>query len=173
MVSDEKPAGQQGEIELPAAHASPVLPQILKKYNTEEVLFRDVGPTQNALKGKALSEIFPADYADFLSMFGNNRTKLATIYFQLGAGYPEGFKVRMPTLKITKNSYQIGLLEYSMLNPKNTVFRSDSEKEFSNYIPTTLQKVHFMQDRNGLIESSGYSRVIDTLYEFLFYLTGI
>ena len=154
MVSDEKPAGQQGAIELPAAHTSPVLPQILDKYNTEEVLFLDVGPTQNTLKGKSLLEIFPADYADFSSMFGNDSTKLATIYFQLGAGYPEGFKVRMPTLKITKNSYQIGLLEYS------------------NYIPTTLQKVHFLQDRNGRIESSAYGRVIDTLYEFLFYLTG-
>ena len=172
MENDELTVGLPGSGFSSVAPPAPLLPQILTKYNTEEVLFRDVGPTQNALKGKALSEIFPADYADFLSMFGNNRTKLATIYFQLGAGYPEGFKVRMPTLKITKNSYQIGLLEYSMLNPKNTVFRSDSEKEFSNYIPTTLQKVHFLQEKCGRIESQDYSRVIDTMYEFLFYLTG-
>ncbi len=105
-------------------------------------------------------------------MFDSERSNLTTIYFQLSAGYPEGFKVRMPALKLTKISYQIGLLEYSNLNPKNSVFRSDSEKEFSNYIPTTLQKVHFLQEKCGCIDSQSYSRVIDTIYEFLFYLTG-
>jgi hypothetical protein len=172
MDREEKSAELQDAPELPSAHTLPVLPRILEKYNTEEVVFLDVGPTQNALKGKKLAEIFPAEYTGFNALFGNDRTKLATMYFQLGAGYPEGFKVRMPALKLTRNSYQIGLLEYSMLNPKNTIFRSDSEKEFSNYIPTTLQKVHFLQNRSGPVEPNSYSRVIDTVYEFLFYLTG-
>jgi len=155
-----------------AAPPAPLLPQILEKYNTEEVKFLDVGPTQHALRGKTLSEIFPATHHAFAAMFDSEKTNLTTVYFQLSAGYPEGFKVRMPVLKVTKTSYQIGLLEYSNLNPKNSVFRSDSEKEFSNYIPTTLQKVHCLQEKCGRIVSQGYSRGIDTTYEFLFYLTG-
>lgn len=156
-----------------AAHVpAPLLPRILAKYNTEEVTFLDVGPTQHALRGKTLSEIFPSTHDAFAAMFNSGQSNLTTIYFQLSAGYPEGFKVRLPALKITKTSYQIGLLEYSNLNPKNSVFRSDSEKEFSNYIPTTLQKVHFLQEKCGRIDSDAYSRVIDTIYEFLFYLTA-
>jgi hypothetical protein len=154
------------------ASSDPLLPHILSKYNTEEVKFLDVGPTQNVLKGKSLPEIFPANHDGFTAMFDSGRTNLTTIYFQLGTGYPEGFKVRMPVLKITQTAYQIGLLEYSNLNPKNSVFRSDSEKEFSNYIPTTLRKVHFLQEPSGTIEPGSYNRVIDTVYEFLFYLTG-
>ena len=172
MFTDGNSAGQHVASDAPADQTSPVLPLILEKYNTEEILFLDVGPTQNALRGKSLSEIFPGDYTGFATLFGNESTELATIYFQLAAGFPEGFKVRMPALKLKKDSYQIGLLEYSMLNPKNTVFRSDSDKDFSNYIPTTLEKVHFLQDNNGHIDSSSYSRIIDTLYEFLFYLTA-
>jgi hypothetical protein len=155
-----------------AAPPAPLLPSILEKYNTEEVKFLDIGPTQNMLRGRTLMEIFPATYDAFAALFDAGNTNLTTIYFQLSAGYPEGFKVRMPALKVTQASYQIGLLEYSNLNPKNSVFRSDSEKEFSNYIPTTLQKVHFLQEKCGRIDSTVYSRVIDIIYEFLFYLTG-
>jgi len=171
-VSDEQPFSRPGNNCSSAAIPAPLLSQILEKYNTEEVKFLDVGPTQHALRGKTLSEIFPSTHDAFAAMFDSGRTNLTTVYFQLSAGYPEGFKVRMPVLKVTKTSYQIGLLEYSNLNPKNSFFRSDSEKEFSNYIPTTLQKVHFLQEKCGRIESPNYSRVIDTLYEFLFYLTG-
>ena len=172
MERNEQNDGRPGNGSSSAAHPAPLLLQILEKYNTEEVKFLDIGPTQHALKGKTLSEIFPATYDVFAALFDAEQTNLTTLYFQLSAGYPEGFKVRMPVLKVTKTYYQIGLLEYSMLNPKNSVFRSDSEKEFSSYIPTTLQKVHFLQEKCGTIESKHYSRVIDTLYEFLFYLTG-
>jgi len=172
MERNNHTVSQPGNGSSETAPSAPLLTRILEKYNTEEVTFLDVGPTQNALKGKTLSEIFPATHDGFAALFDAGRTNLATIYFQLGTGYPEGFKVRMPALKVTKTSYQIGLLEYSNLNPKNSVFRSDSEKEFSNYIPTTLQKIHFLQEKSGAIESPNYSRVIDTLYEFLFYLTG-
>ena len=111
-----------------AAPPAPLLPQILEKYNTEEVKFLDVGPTQHALRGKTLSEIFPATHHAFAAMFDSEKTNLTTVYFQLSAGYPEGFKVRMPVLKVTKTSYQIGLLEYSNLNPKNSVFRQRFRK---------------------------------------------
>lgn len=172
MERNEQTASQSGNGSSLEATPAPLLPLILEKYNSEEVLFLDVGPTQHALRGKTLSAIFPATYDAFAAMFDSDLSNLTTIYFQLSAGYPEGFKVRMPALKVTKTSYQIGLLEYSNLNPKNSVFRSGSEKGFSNYIPTTLQKVHFMQEKCGLIDSDAYSRVIDTIYEFLFYLTG-
>ncbi len=154
MERNEQTASQPGNGCTSAHVPAPLLPRILAKYNTEEVMFLDVGPTQNALRGKTLSEIFPATHDAFAAMFNSGQTNLTTIYFQLSAGYPEGFKVRMPALKITKTSYQIGLLEYSNLNPKNSVFRSDSEKEFSNYIPTTLQKVHFLQEKCGRIDSA-------------------
>ena len=173
MVKNEQTASQPCNGCSSAALPAPLLPHLLEKYNTEEVKFLDVGPTQHALRGKTLVEIFPATHDDFAAMFDSDRTNLTTIYFQLSAGYPEGFKVRMPALKVTKISYQIGLLEYSNLNPKNSVFRSDSEKEFSNYIPTTLHKVHFLQEKSGRIDRTVYSRVIDTLYEFLYYLTGV
>jgi hypothetical protein len=172
MEKDEQTVSMPGNCSSSAATPAPLLPQILEKYNTEEVKFLDIGPTQHALRGKTLSEIFPPTHDAFAAMFDSERTNLTTVYFQLSAGYPEGFKVRMPALKVTKTSYHIGLLEYSNLNPKNSVFRSDSEKEFSNYIPTTLQKVHFLQEKCGSIDCHAYSRVIDTIYEFLFYLTG-
>jgi len=172
MERNKHPVSLPGHGSSSAAPPAPLLPRILEKYNTEEVQFLDVGPTQHALRGKTLSEIFPATHDAFAALFNTGRTNLTTIYFQLSAGYPEGFKVRMPALKVTQTFYQIGLLEYSNLNPKNSVFRSDSEKEFSNYIPTTLQKVHFLQEKSGRIDSQAYSRVIDTIYEFLFYLTG-
>jgi hypothetical protein len=172
MERNEHTVSQPGTSRFSAAPPAPLLPSILEKYNTEEVMFLDIGPTQNTLRGRTLTEIFPATYDMFAAMFNSGKTNLTTIYFQLSAGYPEGFKVRMPALKVTQTSYQIGLLEYSNLNPKNSVFRSDSEKAFSNYIPTTLQKVHFLQEKCGHIDSQAYSRVIDTIYEFLFYLTG-
>jgi hypothetical protein len=172
MEKDDQTVSLPGNTSSSAAPPANLLAHILAKYNTEEVKFLDVGPTQHALRGKTISEIFPASFDAFAAMFDSERTNLTTIYFQLSAGYPEGFKVRMPALKVTKKYYQIGLLEYSNLNPKNSVFRSDTEKEFSNYIPTTLQKVHFLQEKCGHIDSHAYSRVIDTIYEFLFYLTG-
>jgi hypothetical protein len=172
MEIDEQTDWRPGNGSSSAATPAPLLPQILEKYNTEEVKFLDVGPTQNALRGKTLSQIFPATHNAFAALFDSGRTNLTTIYFQLGTGCPEGFKVRMPALKLTKATYQIGLLEYSNLNPKNSVFRSDNEKDFANYIPTTLQKVHFLQEKCGVIDGTSYSRIIDTIYEFLFYLTG-
>jgi hypothetical protein len=172
MEKNELTAMQTGTGWSSAAPVPPLLPRMLEKYNAEEVMFLDVGPTQHALRGKTLPEIFPATHDAFAAMFDSGRTNLTTIYFQLSAGYPEGFKVRMPALKLTQASYQIGLLEYSTLNPKNSIFRSESEKEFSSYIPTTLQKVHFLQDKCGRIDSQAYGRVIDTVYELLFYLIG-
>lgn len=173
MVREATSSGRrQVDPNAAAGSAGCVLPRILEKYNAEEVLFLDVGPTQNALKGKTLAETFPGTYDAFCGMFDHGDTKLSALYFQLAAGYPEGFKVRMPALKVTKTRYQLGLLEYSMLNPKNTIFRSDGDKEAGNYIPTTLHKVHFLQNRSGVIDGAGYRRAVDTLYDFLFYLTG-
>ena len=71
MERNDHTVSQPGTSCSSPAPPAPLLPYILEKYNTEEVKFLDVGPTQHTLRGRTLAEIFPATYDVFAAMFNS------------------------------------------------------------------------------------------------------